>query len=304
MHRFRHIAALTFALLLLSACLCSCGNAKAAVAGNDGGGYNIPDIRTTVFDQAEATSARGCAIDTSNAAAGYICAQATSASPLKFQVLCNGNSYNYDMPNDGTTEAFPLNMGDGTYTLRVMQKIEGNNYVQLFSTQVDVQLNSEFEPFLSPSIYCDFGSESDCVKKARELAANAKDQAAAAEAIYNWIVDNITYDTEKATQMQNATGYLPDPDETFHTKSGICFDYASLAAAMLRSVGIPTKIVTGYVADQSIYHAWNMVYMQDKWVNVSFTAPEGEWTRIDTTFAASGPQVVGGKDDYVDRFTY
>ena len=232
------------------------------------------------------------------------CAQATSASPLKFQVLCNGNSYNYDMPNDGTTEAFPLNMGDGTYTLRVMQKIEGNNYVQLLSTQVDVRLNSEFEPFLTPSIYCDFNAESDCVKKARELAANAKDQAAAAEAIYSWIVDNITYDTEKATQMQNVTGYLPDPDETFHTKTGICFDYASLAAAMLRSVGIPTKIVTGYVADQSIYHAWNMVYMQDKWVNVSFTAPEGEWTRIDATFAASGPQVVGGKDDYVDRFTY
>ena len=303
MHRFRHIAALTFALLLLSACLCSCGNAKAAVAGKNGG-YNIPNVRTTVFDQAEATSARGCAIDTSNAAAGYICAQATSASPLKFQVLCNGNSYNYDMPNDGTTEAFPLNMGDGTYTLRVMQKIEGNNYIQLLSTQVDVQLNSEFEPFLNPSIYCDFNAESDCVKKARELAANTKDQAAAAEAIYNWIVDNITYDTEKATQMKNATGYLPDPDETFHTKTGICFDYASLAAAMLRSVGIPTKIVTGYVADQSIYHAWNMVYMQDKWVNVRFTAPEGEWTRIDTTFAASGPQVVGGKDDYVDRFTY
>ena len=303
MHRFRHIAALTFALLLLSACLCSCGNAKAAVAGKDGG-YNIPDIRTTVFDQAEATSARGCAIDTSNAAAGYICVQATSASPLKFQVLCNGSSYNYDMPNDGTTEAFPLNMGEGTYTLRVMQKIEGNNYVQLLSTQVDVRLNSEFEPFLTPSIYCDFNAESDCVKKARELAANAKDQAAAAEAIYNWIVDNITYDTEKATQMKNATGYLPDPDETFHTKTGICFDYASLAAAMLRSVGIPTKIVTGYVADQSIYHAWNMVYMQDKWVNVSFTAPEGEWTRIDTTFDASGPQVVSGKDDYVDRFTY
>ena len=107
MHRFRHIAALTFALLLLSACLCSCGNAKAAVAGKNGG-YNIPNVRTTVFDQAEATSARGCAIDTSNATAGYICAQATSASPLKFQVLCNGNSYNYDMPNDGTTEAFPL----------------------------------------------------------------------------------------------------------------------------------------------------------------------------------------------------
>ena len=303
MHRFRHIAALTFALLLLSACLCSCGNAKAAVAGKNGG-YNIPNVRTTVFDQAEATSARGCAIDTSNAAAGYICAQATSASPLKFQVLCNGNSYNYDMPNDGTTEAFPLNMGDGTYTLRVMQKIEGNNYVQLLSTQVDVQLNSKFEPFLTPSIYCDFNAESDCVKKALELAANAKDQAAAAEAIYSWIVDNITYDTEKATQMQNVTGYLPDPDETFHTKTGICFDYASLAAAMLRSVGIPTKIVTGYVADQSIYHAWNMVYMQDKWVNVSFTAPEGEWTRIDTTFDASGPQVVSGKDDYVDRFTY
>ena len=56
------------------------------------------------------------------------------------------------------------------------------------------------------------------------------------------------------------------------TGKGICFDYASLAASMLRSQGIPTKIIFGYVAPDNLYHAWNMFYTEEKgWTKVEFS---------------------------------
>ncbi len=47
---------------------------------------------------------------------------------------------------------------------------------------------------------------------------------------------------------------------------------------MLRSVGVPTKLVMGYSkSDTSTYHAWNQVYLAD----------EEKWITIDTTYDAS-----------------
>lgn len=54
------------------------------------------------------------------------------------------------------------------------------------------------------------------------------------------MVDNVSYDNDKTYNLKQATGYVPNPDKTLTSKKGICFDYASLGAAMLRSVGIPT----------------------------------------------------------------
>lgn len=58
--------------------------------------------------------------------------------------------------------------------------------------------------------------------------------------IYNYVVNNLSYDYDKAETVE--TGYLPDVDETLSTKTGICFDYAALTTAMLRSCDIPCKL--------------------------------------------------------------
>ena len=42
----------------------------------------------------------------------------SSSSRLKLQVTRGEQSYNYDMPGDGTPVFVPMNMGDGTYTVR------------------------------------------------------------------------------------------------------------------------------------------------------------------------------------------
>ena len=99
---------------------------------------------------------------------------------------------------------------------------------------------------------------------------------------------------------------MPNPDATLAEGKGICFDYVSLGAAMLRSLGIPTKIVTGYVSPDSIYHAWNLVYLDGSWKSVEVSVDPNTWTRIDLTFAAAGGsgKTVGDAKEYTDRYTY
>ena len=82
--------------------------------------------------------------------------------------------------------------------------------------------------------------------------------------IYNYVVDNLTYDYEKAATVQS--GYLPNVDLTLATQKGICFDYASLMTAMLRAQDIPTKLVIGYTGQ--LYHAWISVYLPEQgWID-------------------------------------
>ncbi len=271
-----------------------------------GAAFNPPSsVRGVSFDAGAAVQGPDCAIDLSHVAQGYAAATGTSAARLKLQVKCGDGSYNYDMPTDGSPIFVPMNMGNGTYTLRVMQNTSGSNYVELLSASANVGLDSPFEPYLRPNVYCSFGDGSAAVRKARELTAGCATQAEALRAICLYIVDNVSYDNAKAERLSSASGYVPNPDATLSSMSGICFDYAALGAAMLRSVGIPTRIVTGYVSPNGFYHAWIMVHIDGTWHTVQFSVNPGEWSRVDLTFASTGGGAfVGDGVGYQDRYVY
>lgn len=245
------------------------------------------------------------AIDVSHVAEGYVAACATDSARLKFQVKCGDMTYNYDLPGDGSPTVFPINMGDGAYDFRIMRNTEGSNYVELLAASADVALVSEFAPFLLPNQFCNYTPTSNCVSMAHKLTEGATNQGEAVKAICTYIVDNVTYDTAKAEQLSTTTGYIPNPDDTLRTGSGICFDYASLAAAMLRAEGFPTKIITGYVGKEGIYHAWIMVYVDGQWRSGVFSVDPKTWSRVDVTFAAAGnSKYVGDGSAYTDRYVY
>ena len=236
---------------------------------------------------------------------GYVTAQAASPARLKFQIKLDEQTYNYDLPSDGEQVVYPLNMGNGTYTFRIMQNTSGSNYVELFSTEANVSLKNEFAPFLLPNLYCNYTAKSDCIEKARELTSGVSTQAEAVEAVCTFVADHVSYDNDKAEELAQRSGYVPDPDETLATGKGICFDYASLSAAMLRSMGIPTKVMTGYVGKNDVYHAWIMVYVDGTWKTGVFDVKPKAWSRCDVTFASTGAtQYVGDASAYTDRFTY
>lgn len=283
------------------------GGAKAgAEAGSDkGGGYKVPKYKGASFHEDEASSSAGASIDTSRTSDGYVAVSATSSSRLKFQVVKGEDTYNYDISSDGEPSVFPLQCGDGTYQFRVMENITGSKYAELYSTSADVQLSDEFQPFLRPSDYVDYSEDSACVKKAAEISAKAGSAMDVVSGVYELICSDVTYDKEKAATVQ--TGYLPTPDETLSSGKGICFDYASLAAAMLRSQGIPTKVIFGYVAPDNLYHAWNMFYTEETgWVTVDYKVSGDSWNRLDLTFASNGAdsEFIGDGSHYSDVYFY
>src|SRR5688572_28265691 len=63
-------------------------------------------------------------------------------------------------------------------------------------------------------------------------------------------------------------GVLRDAREILRTKEGVCRDYATLAATLMRAAGIPTKLVTGavYSNDGFYYHAWVETWDGDRWI--------------------------------------
>lgn len=289
----------------------ACGGGGSSSGGASGGGNVAEAVEGVDFSQPadvqvpDTSGVSGTAIDASQASLGYVCAAGTSASRLKFQVSKDGETYNYDLPNDGTPTVYPMNMGSGSYTLRIMQNTEGSNYVELDAATADVSLGNEFNPFLMPNMFCNYNKDSDCVSKARELTADCSNVGEAVRAICTWVADNVSYDTSKAEQLSGGTGYVPNPDETLSSKSGICFDYASLSAAMLRSMGIPTKIITGYVGQDNLYHAWIMVYIDGLWQSASFSVDRNTWSRCDVTFASTGStKYTGDASAYTDKYTY
>lgn len=300
--------------------ICALSLTLVACGGGSGGGQSSGAADTTAgasfeapaevsfpsFDPGQAISQNDGFIDTSSVSRGVVFASGISASRLKLLVMCGEMTYNYDIPGDGTPITCPLNMGDGIYTFAVMRNVGGNDYVEITSAAAEVHLESELLPFTQPNVYCNYNNDSACVAKARELTADAQNEGDAVKAVCNYIVNNVTYDTGKAAQLSGTTGYVPNPDATFASGTGICFDYASLGAAMLRSMGIPTKIITGYVSPEDLYHAWIMVFIDGSWTSAKFSVSPQSWSRVDLTFAADPESVglVGDGKTYTDRYVY
>ena len=134
--------------------------------------------------------------------------------------------------------------------------------------------------------------------------SSASDELGVVENVYDFVINNISYDYEEAENV--AFDYLPNVDEVLSTGKGICFDYAALMVAMLRSQNIPTRLVVGYAGEA--YHAWISVYIEGVgWVNGIIRFDGKEWVRMDPTFAASSGNAnkyIGDGVNYADMYFY
>lgn len=248
-------------------------------------------------------------VDASNTSSGYVMVQYNgNSSKIKVQVIkSGGETYTYDLNARSAYEVFPLTEGNGKYTVRVLEQVQGNQYAVKSSNDLNVSLSDEFEPFLYPNQYVNFNAGSAVVRKANELAASAADTVGVVNNVYNYVVDNITYDTVRANTVQS--GYLPNVDSVLAERKGICFDYAAVMTSMLRSQNIPTKLVVGYTG--SLYHAWINVYIDGQgWVNNNIYFDGYEWKLMDPTFASSGnndPSIqdyIKNPGNYKGKYTY
>lgn len=267
------------------------------------------NVRTPQASGTTTYSNNSVTLDASNLSQGYVMVQYTGgSSKIKVQVIkSGGETYTYDLNARSSYEVFPMSEGNGSYTVRVLEQVQGNQYAVKFSQDLSVSLADQFAPFLYPNQYVNFTADSSVVQKGAEVAASAADALDVVSSVYNYVVSNITYDTAKANSVQS--GYLPNCDSVLAQKKGICFDYAAVMTAMLRSQNIPTKLVVGYTG--SLYHAWINVYIEGQgWVDNIIYFDGHDWKLMDPTFASSGKgdpaieEYIKNSSNYKAKYSY
>lgn len=246
------------------------------------------------------------AVDVSNCGEGYFYIKYSGDSDdVKMQISCNDSiTYTYKISLGDTV--IPLTQGDGQYHIIVYEGMGNGQYSALFSNNVDVDIVNEFGPYRYPNYYVNFDEKSEAVAIGEQLAQTCTCDLEVIAAVYDYVIENISYDHEEAETV--APNYVPDVDEILETKKGICFDYASLMAAILRSQRIPTRLEVGYAGDA--YHAWVTTYVQDiGWINGIIQFDGTDWTLMDPTFAANADaktleSFIGDGANYTTKYIY
>ena len=212
----------------------------------------------------------GTVVDVGHADDGYIQVRHRAGKKrIKVRVSCGGETYTYDLNQDGEFEVFPLQMGSGTYKVTVYEQVKGTQYQSLSTISFKANIADEFSPYLYPNQYAWYDADSQAVVQAEALCAGLTTDGQKVDAVHSFVISRFMYDYIKAMTVKSNTTYLPDVDSTLFEKKGICFDFAALMCCMLRSQGIPTQLVIGDA--DACYHAWNRVYV------------DGQWRLIDTT---------------------
>jgi len=216
---------------------------------------------------------------------------------------------------------------DGSYTLRVNTKLpEGKNELVMFFGEseygiatsryfIDIYVENGELFFKTSPVYghnYKFFIENTYIKedylktglptkdhnRIKELAEsiikgidNDYDKV---KAIFAWVSDNIYYNWDGFISGRSGKN---DPISVLDSKKAVCAGYAELTAALLRSINIPCKVVSGFAMGAGTSgnweaekhnrsnHAWNEVYV------------DGRWIIIDSTWSSNN-RFIDGKFEY------
>ncbi|MCM2370243.1 transglutaminase-like domain-containing protein [Aporhodopirellula aestuarii] len=152
------------------------------------------------------------------------------------------------------------------YQATVDLKQEIDPQTQIGESKV-AEMPAEVLTYMNPSRYC----ESDLLGRfAFEEFGQLERGFSRVQAICDWVYDHLDY-TPGST---NATTTAAD---VLLQRTGVCRDYAHLAIALCRGVGIPARYLSGYAVDLQPpdYHGFMEAFL------------DGEWYMFDPTRLAS-----------------
>jgi transglutaminase-like putative cysteine protease len=188
---------------------------------------------------------------------------------VRYKVMLekDGEKYYYDLMSDDVT--LPLQMGEGQYNLTILKHVSGVMYSVEYEATFEALSIDVSVLYLSSIINIDWSYDDTAILYLNEIISPELTVEEKVNTIHVLLTESLSYDAEKFSSITG--GYLPDVEETFITRMGLCYDFSSLFAAMLRSEGIETKLVMGFRADTSVFHAWNEVLINDEWIIVDLT---------------------------------
>lgn len=121
-----------------------------------------------------------------------------------------------------------------------------------------VAMTEALRPYLEPNAFLQ-SDDPRLAATAREIVAGEEDLFAAALALQRWVAENMRFDM----------GVVLAPSvEVYEHRRGTCTEYAVLLATLARAVGIPSRLVMGFVYVDGIFggHAWVEVLAGEEWI--------------------------------------
>lgn len=149
-----------------------------------------------------------------------------------------------------------------------VEKVEDGYKITVSKTRLfDFAKPKNLAPYLANT--AKIQSEDPTIKSlAKSITKDAKSDIEKAEIIVRWVNKNIN------KRLKDKASAL----DVLLSKEGECEAHSMLVAALLRSIGIPAKIVGGVVYSREnkgfLYHAWNEVWIDNHFLPVDATFGE------------------------------
>ena len=193
-------------------------------------------------------------VDSSNCSEGYIMVRTKKDNKrMKLRITMGGSSLNYDINSDGNFEVFPLQFA-GRNSDPVWRNVEGKKYKEVGKVVVQPKdMTDELRCFLYPNQYVNYTADTECVKVAGDLCKDLTEAKDIFKTVTKYVVSNFSYDFIKSVTVKS--GELPDIEYCWEKKMGICQDLSAMTCAMLRSQGVPARLMIGTLGSGTP-HAW------------------------------------------------
>lgn len=203
-------------------------------------------------------------LDDSQTSKGFVTILAANEDAETYKVIITKDDKRYVYDYRGTAQTYPLQMSSGEYRIGFYKNLGNSEYIALHQWRIQVQIDDPEDVYLNKHALLFWDENSKVAELAQGLVEGLNTDQEKAGVIYRYIVQNFEYDDQVAATLK--AGYIPDVDQVLADKKGICYDFSSLYAVMLRSVNIPAKLVMGTTTNVKGYHAWNEVLLNDNWV--------------------------------------
>ena len=204
----------------------------------------------------------GLTIDCSHMDQGYVMVKGKkSQKRLKLRVKKGEVTLTYDLNSAEEYEVIPLQYGNGKYTFTLYKNVSGKKYAEAGKIALTAEMPDPLTALLYPNQYINYDADSACVKEATEICRGLTEQSRIFSTVCDYMKTHFAYDYIKSVSVK--AGTLPDVEEAWEKRMGICQDLSAITVAMLRSQGVPARMEIGTL-NTSLYHAWVVAIVNGK----------------------------------------
>lgn len=170
----------------------------------------------------------------------------------------------------------------------------------------------DFKGYLNPEPYIE-PNNAMIKETAQQLVENESNPYIKAKILFEFVITKMKYNLDSPIRNTGSVNAMEDimKAEINQQQGGVCYDYATLYAALLRSQGIPARVISGFkissndLEDLENYNQIDIIYNLHSWVEF-YLEPYG-WVFADPTvdFTSNGNDIfqnfIGTNNLYIKK---